>query len=55
MTRDIHVMRYTEKCRQLREVFVPLCIESHEGYYLNLLRIITLLYHLYIENEIYEW
>ena len=46
---------YGKKYRQLRDALVPFCIESHDIYYFNILRIITLLYHLYIEHEIYEW
>ena len=54
-------MRYTcdeifgNQYRQLRYVFVPLCLESHDRYYFNVLIIITLLYRLYIEYKIYEW
>ena len=39
---------------QSRGVFILLCLDSHDIYYLNTLSIITLLYHLYIEHELYE-
>ena len=39
---------------QLRTLFVPLCLESHNRYCFNILRMITLLYNFYIENEIYH-
>ena len=32
-----------------------MCLESHDRYYFNILRIITLLFHLYIEYKLYEW
>ena len=44
---------YEKKYRHLRDVLVPLCLDSHVRYYLNILRIIILLYNLYIEHEIY--
>ena len=39
---------FGKQYRKLRGVFVILCLESHARYYFNILRIITLLYHLYI-------
>ena len=47
---DIHGKKY----RQLVDFSVPLCLESHDIYYFNILRMITLLYNLYIEHEIYD-
>ena len=38
----------------LRKNFIPLCINSPDRYYFNLLRIITLLYNIYIEYAIYN-
>ena len=35
-------------------LFIPLCLESYDKYYFNILRMITLLYHMYIHNEIYQ-
>ena len=37
---------------QLMTLFIPLRHDSHDRYYLNLFRIITILYHLYIYYEI---
>ena len=45
---------YRRQYKQLRIIFIPLCLESHERHYLSILRIITLLYHFYIEHEIYD-
>ena len=39
---------------QLRKLSIILCIEYHEKYYFNILNMIILLYHMYIENEIYH-
>ena len=38
----------------MRTFFIPLSKQSHNIYYLNLLRIITLVYHMYIEYELYN-
>ena len=32
---------------------IPLCLESHDRYYFNILRMITICYHFYAEHEIY--
>ena len=40
--------------KQLRTLFVPLCLESHDKYYFNILRMVNLFYHLYVEHEIYD-
>ena len=48
------MIKYTEKYEKLRTILIPLCLESHDRYYFNILRMITLLYHLYIEHEIYD-
>ena len=39
---------------QLRSLLITLFIESPARNYFNLLRIITLLYHMYIEYEVYN-
>ena len=46
---EIHRKLY----KQLRTLFVTLCLESHDRYYFNILRMITIFHHLYIEHEIY--
>ena len=38
----------------LRKLFIPLCLNSPDRHSFNLLRIITLLYNIYIEYEIYN-
>ena len=35
-------------------MFIPLCFKSHDRCFFIKLRMITLLYHLYIENKIYH-
>ena len=45
---------YRKQYKQLRKLLIPLCSESHDRYYFNILRVIVLLYHLYIDHEIYE-
>ena len=35
---------YGEKYRQLRDDFIPLCLDSHDRYYINILRMNTFLY-----------
>ena len=47
---EIHRKQY----KQLRKIFIPLCLESHGGYYFNILRMITIFYNLYVEHEIYS-
>ena len=39
---------------QLMILFIYFCLKSHDRYYFNILRMITLLYHFYIEYEIYH-
>ena len=39
---------------QMRKRFIPLCKKSIGRYHLNILRIITLIYHMYIEYELYN-
>ena len=39
---EIHVMKYTEKSGKFRTLFIPLCIESHDRYYFNILRMTTI-------------
>ena len=38
----------------LMKLFIPLCLESPDRYYFNILRVITLFYHMYLEYEIYN-
>ena len=45
---------FKRKYKQMRKILIPLCIKSHDRYYFNILRIITIFYHLYIEHEIYN-
>ena len=46
---EMHRKQY----KQLRKLFIPLCLESHDRYYFNVLIMITLFYHFYVEHEIY--
>ena len=46
---EIHRKQY----KQLRKILITLCLESHERYYSNILRMITICYHLYVDHEIY--
>ena len=46
---EIHRKQYNN----LRTLFIPLCLKSHDRNYLNILRMITILNHLYVEHEIY--
>ena len=52
--RDTRCEIYGNIYIQLRGVFVPMCLESHDKCYLNILRMITLLYNFYIWHEIYD-
>ena len=52
--RDVCHELFRKQYIQLRTHFIPLCIESHVIYYFNTLRMITILYHLYTEHEIYH-
>ena len=45
---------YRNQYKQLRKLFILLCLESHDRYCFNILRMITLLYNLYIEHVIYN-
>ena len=47
---DIHI----KQSKHLSKIFTPLCLKSHDGYYFNILRMITICYHLYVENSIYS-
>ena len=40
--------------KPMRTLFIPLCHNSHDRYSYNILIIITLLYHLYIQYEMYN-
>ena len=46
---EIHRKQYIH----LSTLFITLCLESHERYYFNILRMITPFYHLHFQNEIY--
>ena len=52
--RDTCAQLFIEKYIQLRKIIIPLCINSTDSYYFNLLRIIAVFYHLYIKHEIYN-
>ena len=45
---------FERKYKQMREIFIPLCKKSAERYQLNILRIITLIYHMYLEYKLYN-
>ena len=44
---------HRKQFKHLRKLFIPLCLESYYVYYFNILRMINLFYHLYVEHEIY--
>ena len=44
---------YRKQYTQLRNIFIPLYLDLHDRFF-NILRIITLLYHLYNKHEIYD-
>ena len=52
--RDTCAELFRKQYIQLRKLFIPLCLESHDRYCFNILRIITLLYHFYIEHETFH-
>ena len=39
--------------KQLSKLLIPLCLESHDGCYFNILWMITLCSRLYLQHEIY--
>ena len=39
---------------QLRTVFIPMCLNSHDRYCFNIFSMITPLYNFYIDHEIYH-
>ena len=45
---------HRKKFKQLRKLFIPSCLESYDGCYLNILRMISICYYLYVEHEIYS-
>ena len=45
----IHIKQY----KKLETLFVLLCLQSYDIYFFNILRIINLFYHMYVEHEIY--
>ena len=47
-------MNFSEKIYTVEETFIPLCLESHGRYYFNILRMMPILYHMYIKHEIYH-
>ena len=51
---DTRKVIYRKQYTQLRNFFIPLCIDSHTIYCFNILRIIKILYHFYIEHDIYD-
>ena len=40
--------------KQMRKILIPLCKKSTEIYHLNISRIIAIIYHIYIERELYN-
>ena len=46
---EIQIKQY----KKLRRLLIPLFLDLHDRYYFNILRMITLFYHLYIEHKIY--
>ena len=52
--RDMRAELFRKQYIQLRKFFITFSLKSHDRYCLNILRIITLLYRLYIEHEIYH-
>ena len=42
---------FERQYKQIRKIFIPLCKNSTNRYHLNILRIITPIYHMYIEYE----
>ena len=54
---DMRLIRsglYERQYKQMRKIFIPLCKKSPYKYNLNMLRIIVLIYHMYIEYELYN-
>ena len=47
---EIQIKQY----KKLRRLLIPLFLDLHDRYYLNILRMITLFYHLYIDHERYS-
>ena len=52
--RDTRAQLFIEQYMHLRTILIPLCINSPEGFCFKSIKFITLLYHLYIEYEIYN-
>ena len=52
--RDTCDQLFSGKYMHLMKLFIPLCLKSPDRYYFNILRIITLFYHMYLEYEIYN-
>ena len=52
--RDTSAELYRKQYMQLRALFIRLCLDSRGRYCFNIFSMITLLYHLYIHNEIYH-
>ena len=40
--------------KQLMTLFITLCLELHDRYYFNVLRMITIFYHLYVDHTLYD-
>ena len=51
--RDTCIEIHRKQFKHLRKLFINLCIESHDWYYFNILRMITLCYNFFVEHEIY--
>ena len=51
---DIYDEIHRKKYKQLMTLFITFYLESHDRYYFNILRMIILFYHLYVDHEIYS-
>ena len=52
--RDTRDELFRKQYIQMRTLFTPLCLESHYRYCFKMLSVITLLYQLYIDNEVHH-
>ena len=46
--------KFQKQHKQTRKILILLCKNSTDRYHLNILRIITIIYHIYIECESYN-
>ena len=54
-TRYICAQLFTLQYKQMRKIFTPLCLKLTDRYYFNILRIIAIIYQIYIGYEIYNF